>query len=167
MIKVNGVCKKEAIFMYDVNKVVDFFLHKGSMSPKKLQKLLYYAYAWTLALLNENIDDTNFKLFNDKIEAWIHGPVVPSVYHKYKSYGWNEIPQNQNFDDCTFTPQVLDVLNQVWDVYGNLSGNQLESISHQEMPWQHARVGYAPSESCNKQISDRDIFEYYNEQAQQ
>ena len=151
--------------MYEIQNVVDFFLHRKAMSPKKLQKLLYYAYAWTLALLNESADDLRFRLFGDRIEAWVHGPVVPTIYHEYKKYGWNEIPQIPDFHDHIFAPPVLDVLNQVWDVYGDMNGNQLESISHQEMPWIHAREGYGPSENCEKQISDRDIFVYFNEQA--
>ena len=71
--------------MFSVFSVADFFLARASMSPKKLQKLVYYAYAWTLALLNETIDDLHFRLFHNKIEAWVHGPVVPDLYQQYKS----------------------------------------------------------------------------------
>ena len=59
--------------------VADFFLSKEAMSPKKLQKLVYFAYAWTVALLNESADDLHFRLFDAQIEAWIHGPVVPEL----------------------------------------------------------------------------------------
>ena len=52
--------------MERVDKVIDFFLSKESMSPKKLQKMLYYAYAWTLALLNEDEDHLENKLFDGK-----------------------------------------------------------------------------------------------------
>lgn len=53
-----------------VVEVSDFFLNKESMSPKKLQKLTYYAEAWHQALLNEKlINDDNF-------EAWVHYGVV-------------------------------------------------------------------------------------------
>ena len=47
------------------------------ISNLKLQKLLYYAQGVTLAL-------TGKPLFSDPIEAWQHGPVVPSVYRLYK-----------------------------------------------------------------------------------
>ena len=43
------------------------------ISNLKLQKLLYYAQAWYLALHNE-------PLFPESIEAWVHGPAVPPVY---------------------------------------------------------------------------------------
>ena len=50
----------------------------------KLQKLLYFAYGVHLSLFNQ-------KLFDSKIEAWQHGPVVPDVYQEFKSFGKNKI----------------------------------------------------------------------------
>lgn len=151
--------------MNRIEDVVGFFLSKASMSPKKLQKLLYYAYGWTLALLNENVDDIHSRLFEDPIEAWIHGPVIPSVYVQFKEYGWNNIPKVMDFDESVFPLEVLDVLNQVWDVYGGYSGNQLEAFSHREDPWIQARKGLSSEESSDVQLSDRVIFEYFNKQA--
>ena len=63
-----------------VSKVANFYLSKQSMSPKKLQKILYYAYAWTLALLNDDEEHLNNRLFDSKFEAWVHGPVLPEVF---------------------------------------------------------------------------------------
>ena len=58
--------------MCKVEDVANYFLSKKSMSPKKLQKIVYYAYGWTLALLNEDIKALDNRLFNEPIEAWIH-----------------------------------------------------------------------------------------------
>ena len=58
--------------MNRIDDVVNFFMSKSAMSPKKLQKLLYYAYGWTLALLNESVDEIHNKWFDDPIESWIH-----------------------------------------------------------------------------------------------
>ena len=132
------------------------------MSPKKLQKILYYAYSWTLALLNEKVDDLSFKLFDDQIEAWVHGPVVPYIYYKYKEYGWDNIPKVNNFNISSFPEDVLDVLEQVWEAYGNFSGNELEFITHREAPWILARRGCSVSSPSSTPISDVTIFEYYN-----
>lgn len=151
--------------MYDISDVISFFLSKAPLSPKKLQKLLYYAYAWTLALLNENADDLRFHLFSDRIEAWIHGPVISEVYGKYRDYGWLNIPQIEFFDDSIFSEDVRDILNQVWSVYGGFSGNELEAISHKETPWISARHGIPAYESSNNPILDKDMFIFYNEQA--
>lgn len=151
--------------MYPIEKVVDFFLSKSSMSPKKLQKLLYYAYAWTVALTNDKVDELNNKLFDDRIEAWVHGPVVPSIYGRYKSFGWYDIPKNEQVEENVFSGEVLDILNQVWDVYGDYSGNDLEQISHKETPWIEARKGVPAYASSNNVITDESMFIFYNEQA--
>ena len=151
--------------MFAVKVIIDFFLSKSDLSPKKLQKLLYYAYCWCLALLNENPKYIHVRLFNERIEAWVHGPVIPSVYSMYKSYGGENIPRISHFDVHCLPDDVLDILNQVWDVYGHFSGNQLEAISHQEAPWIIARNGIPPYEPCDNIISDNSIFCYFNEQA--
>lgn len=151
--------------MHTVDNVADFFLTKEAMSPKKLQKLVYYAYAWSIALLNDNVNELHFRLFDDRIEAWVHGPVVPALYQKYKDYGWHDIPMITSFDVRIFASDILDVLEQVWAAYGSLTGNQLEMISHQEKPWIVARKGAPAYASSSVAISDKEMFVFYNEQA--
>ncbi len=75
------------------------------MTPKKLQKLCYYAVAWGYALLNRRI-------FNDdEFQAWIHGPVSPTLYHKYKKYGWNLIAKSNR--KPVFGDDVEELLESV------------------------------------------------------
>lgn len=148
--------------MERIDMVAEYYLSKSAMSPKKLQKILYYAYSWTLALLNETVDDLSFRLFDDKFEAWVHGPVVPRIYHKYKDYGWDDIPKINNYNRSDFSGDVLDVLEQVWTVYGGFSANELESITHKEDPWIIARKGCSASSPSCSPISDTVIFDYYN-----
>ena len=74
--------KREVIMSPKLRKTVDFFIVRSNESSrpltnKKLQKLIYYAQAWNMAFNGEPI-------FEEKIEAWIHGPVVPEVYNEYK-----------------------------------------------------------------------------------
>lgn len=151
--------------MYSVSDVAKYFLTKDSMSPKKLQKIVYYAYGWTLALLNERSDDLEFRLFENRIEAWVHGPVIPNLYQEYKLYGWQNIPQCKEYKGELFSEDVADLLNQVWDAYGDFTANELEAISHKEKPWINARKGVPPYEVSDNVISDTDIFDYFNEQA--
>ena len=152
---------------YTYNEVADWFLLKdnGNISPKKLQKLVYYAYAWTLTLLNDSADHLNNRLFDDgKFEAWVHGPVIRGLYAEYADYGFNDIPE-KSIQPVKFASDVQDVLNQVWDVYGKYTADQLESLTHQEDPWKNARKGYSPLENCDKTISDKDMFNYYIQRA--
>lgn len=145
---------------YDVFDVVDWFLSKESMSPKKLQKLLYYAYAWTLVFHNESADNLDNKLFDEDIEAWVHGPVISKVYGEYKKYGYNQITEPPSTKPI-FTEEIEDTLNQVWEAYGDLNGNQLEAITHEEEPWKEAREGLNPLDASREPLNDETIFNYY------
>lgn len=138
--------------MATVFEVADWFLSKGELTHKKLQKLCYYAQAWSYAICPEPISDGAF-------EAWVHGPVCRALYNKYKDYGFSNIPQTDK-PNC-FTPDQEAFLNDVWETYGGLSANSLEALSHSEMPWQRARVGIDPSESCSTFINPKDMSEYY------
>ena len=64
-----------------VFEAAEWFLHKKSFTHKQLQKLCYYAQAWHLALLNR-------PLFDEEFQAWIHGPVCPTLYAHYVDYRW-------------------------------------------------------------------------------
>jgi uncharacterized phage-associated protein len=85
--------KKEKITIYTIS---DFFLSKRALTPKKLQKLVYYAYAWFIALNNQSAEEIESVLFEEAPEAWVHGPVFPSLYAKYKGYCWHEIYSGKN-----------------------------------------------------------------------
>lgn len=146
--------------MKTVFDIANWFLSKEKMTHKKLQKLVYYAYAWYLVLVNEQEDDLGAKLFDARLEAWVHGPVFPDLYRKYKKFGGEDIPQYSG-DLAEFNEDDLDILTQVWDVYNQYTGNQLESITHQETPWITARNGCSVYEICTNEIEDRDIFKFY------
>lgn len=148
----------------ELQRTIQWFLSKKPMSPKKLQKMLYYAQSWTITLENENANDIKNRLFKENFEAWVHGPVIPSVYQEYKQYGYTNIPQiNKNVE---FDEDIENVLQQVLEVYGDYNGNELENITHQEEPWQNAREGFSSLELCQNVISEKDMFEYYLKQAE-
>jgi len=141
--------------------IAEYFLTKNSLTSKKIQKLVYYAYAWFITLYNEDVDNINNVLFDEDPEAWIHGPVFPSLYHSYKEHGWHEVERNNEkivFDN----PEVQDLMEQIWDVFGKYSADQLEYMTHQEAPWINARKDTNESSSFRNKISKRDIFVYYN-----
>ena len=53
--------------------VANYFRSKEEMTHKKLQKLVYYAYAWYIALYNENKDEIKNKLCDDAMIHLKHG----------------------------------------------------------------------------------------------
>ncbi|ASS76801.1 hypothetical protein CIG75_18885 [Tumebacillus algifaecis] len=122
------------------------------MTHKKLQKLCYYAYSWYLTLYKD-------KLINNRFEAWIHGPVDPGLYQEYKSFGWRPIPvvgSAPKFED-----DVVSFLEDIWESYGDFTGDELEYLSHQETPWLAARAGLPATAACNTRLRDEVIREYY------
>lgn len=148
--------------MHSIDDVANWFLaNVDNLTPKKLQKLVYYAYAWYITFNNDTADHIENRFFNARPEAWIHGPVFPTLYQKYKIYGGNVI-EKYNGDLAAFNDDELDLLEQVREVYGNYTGNQLESITHQEDPWRAARNGIGFYDACNCKIDDAIIFECYS-----
>lgn len=104
------------------------------ISNLKLQKLVYYAQGFSLALLGR-------PLFADRIEAWQHGPVVPVLYHAYKDYGSGPIPIPQDVDFTRYSDEERELLDEVANVYGQFSAWKLRNMTHEEAPWanvQHA-----------------------------
>lgn len=123
-----------------------------SLTHLKLQKLVYYAQAWALARLNH-------PLFQEDLEAWTHGPVAPSVYEKFKDYGWEALPYPDEV--LEFDAPVETLLQEVLEVYGGLSAKHLETLTHHEAPWREAR-GELPEEMSSKSpISPESMTRYY------
>ena len=142
------------ITMVYVRDVARWFLSKNSMTHKKLQKLCYYAQAWYCALYDGS------PLFEDEIQAWIHGPVIPTLYPVYADYKWNDIPQ-ADFDESVFDQKVLDILNSVHFTYNKFNGDQLEMLSHSEDPWIKARGDLEEWEVCTNPLKIEDMVKYY------
>lgn len=150
--------------MYSWKSIADWILENiDDVTDKKLQKLMYFAYAWYLVFFNESGDEIDNRLFEGQFEAWVHGPVLPELYREVKRFHGNKIGADyfeSNRED-NFNPEVLDLLKQVKDVYGKYDGNELESITHQEDPWIDAREGCRSNEICKNPISDKAMFDYY------
>jgi uncharacterized phage-associated protein len=100
------------------------------LSNLKLQKLLYYAQG-------HHLKEKRQPLFSDEIQAWSHGPVVPDVYHAYKSSGSATItlPDDDPFAWDDVDKPTADLLGRVWNTYGGYSAGHLRNMTHSETPW--------------------------------
>lgn len=136
-------------------ELADAFLSIEPQTHKKLQKLCYYGYAWYLAQTDEELFPNNF-------EAWVHGPVDPALYQKYRY-------EQENIGDFTCIPKyeghvdadALSIAKWVYDAYGSYSGTDLEMQTHREEPWINARGSLQPWERSNSKIKTEDIKNYY------
>jgi uncharacterized phage-associated protein len=138
-------------------KVARYFLASvdeetgDSISNLKLQKLVYYAQGLYLALYD-------VPLFDERIEAWTHGPVIPELYYRYKAYGANPIPPPEDFYRSEFTAQIREVLEEVWTAYGQFSAAKLRNMTHGEPPW-------AQAYNCGQgEISTESMKKYFKTQ---
>jgi uncharacterized phage-associated protein len=98
------------------------------MSNLKLQKLLYYTQGVSLAILNKPI-------FEEPVVAWEYGPVVENVYHAFRDFGAGAIEKNGEFDPSVFENEEIDIIKEVYEVYGQFSALKLMNMTHEEMPW--------------------------------
>lgn len=124
-----------------------------SITHLKLQKLIYYAQVWSIAIHKKS-------LFVEDFEAWSHGPVLPVVYRKFSEFGFQSLPSSEC--DDVITGDVEDILIEVKRVYGELSAKKLEELTHQENPWIQARNGLPLEVSCSNVISKDSILGFYS-----
>ena len=127
----------------------------GAMSAMKLQKLVYYAQAWSLVWDEE-------PLFESRIEAWANGPVCPALYDAHRGQfkvSAETFPQG-NADNLT-APQ-RETVEKVIAFYGDKSAQWLSDLTHSESPWIDARGGIAPTERSNSEITLGAMDEYYS-----
>ncbi|MGB4056774.1 MAG: type II toxin-antitoxin system antitoxin SocA domain-containing protein [Alphaproteobacteria bacterium] len=154
------------------SEVANFFLEKSKkdgipVTPLKLIKLIFLAYGWALGA-------ENIKLFDEKIEAWKYGPVIPSIYHEFKHFGGDPIVDFSSqrydpFDDKdAYAPQIpkkdttiLDVLDLVWDLYKDKSATALMRLTHEkDAPWDKV---WSKHKFENHEISTESIRGYYKD----
>ncbi|MEV5819380.1 Panacea domain-containing protein [Micromonospora haikouensis] len=91
---------------------------------KKLHKLLYYCQGHHLATFDQ-------PLFGETISAWDMGPVVGTLWRQEKD---GDIPAVSS----PLGEAELNTIGYVISRYGNLTGNDLERLTHSETPWQLA-----------------------------
>ena len=149
-------------------------LMKGySVSPLKLQKMLYYAQAWHMVFFGR--DNT---LFPDVPQAWVNGPVYPVIYNAYKDKvsGMCDHLDARSFgetDACLgleavarkldLTERQVELLESVINLYGSKTQNQLVLFTHSEKPWTEKREGLRPYEKSTMELSLDTMYQYYKE----
>jgi uncharacterized phage-associated protein len=109
----------------------------------KLQKLLYYAQGFALAILGK-------PLFEDDFEKWAYGPVLPVVYNKYKAFGSEAIPRPEGASLLDYTDDERKLLDEVYYTFGQYSAWALSEMSHATAPWRDAELGKIISKDSMK-----------------
>ena len=106
---------------YDPKAIANYFLtvaaeHNESLDPMKIQKLVYFANGWHLAVKGA-------PLINEQVEAWPYGPVIPSLYAAFRRFGDQPITRRaehtaidyideHTLTDNSFEPSLDDIPDQ-------------------------------------------------------
>ncbi len=150
-----------------INDVCDFIIVKvagdeaAPLNLLKLQKLVYYAQAWHLAIHDK-------PLFEGRFQAWVHGPLNRALFDRFAAqktlYSAVDTSDIQaDFDMNRVPVESQRFLDTVLDEYAGLTGSQLEEMTHNEQPWIEARQGYRPSQRCEKEISQETMRRFYRQ----
>ena len=143
--------------MYKIFDIANWFLKKELMDHKKIQKLCYYAQAWSLALFK-------CPIINCKFEAWAHGPVCRELWSELCGYTYFDIPQDALESKSNTISNIKDIefMERVWETYKDFSGYQLEALTHKERPWIVARGDTPEFQRCTTEISETEMRDYYS-----
>lgn len=168
--KKNSIRRNE--MAYSAKAIANEFLDLAKeeempITPMKLQKLVYIAHGFNLAVFGDT-------LLDEKVRAWKYGPVIDSLYHEFKSFGNRNITKkatdievDDDFDiivkepaipkEDDFTKRLIYI---VWNKYKELSGVQLSALTHQkDTPWEKSYIDNIP----NTVIENKVIKDHYKE----
>ena len=133
--------------------VAAYVLRKsGGMTAMKLQKLVYYAQAWSLVW-----DER--PLFRERIEAWSNGPVVPALYDRHR--GQFMVSGIRGGGPQAFDQVASETIDAVLNYYGERTPQWLSDLTHMEDPWLFARAGIPDGAPCQNEITHAAMAEYY------
>lgn len=142
-----------------------------TVSPLKLQKLLYYVQSWYMVF-----NGRQNTLFVQAPQAWVNGPVYPDIYYLYRDKVSNMCDhltaKDFDTDDVNvtlaqlaaklqLTAEETELLDSVVMLYGAKSQNGLIFLTHAEQPWVEAREGLAPYQRSEREISLDTMHDYY------
>lgn len=146
--------------MHSARAIANRFLEIAQSEGKQLtnmqlQKLVYFAHGWHLAL-------TGKPLLTDAVKAWNFGPVIPPLYNSLKVFGnglvtepimrKNQVPgEPPVVVEETLSPYEEQLLRRVWQVYGHMTGSQMSYLTHQpgtpwETVWNEEKFSVIPDE---------------------
>ena len=127
---------------YPAASIANFFVHKAenesegrySMTLMHMQKLIYFAHGFHFGLFDS-------PLIQETFETWDYGPVVPTLYRKFRNYGEKRIDEKTKDDSGTVVEEPKDeqtvlLLNDIWRSYGNIDGMELSRMTYAKgSPW--------------------------------
>ena len=145
---------------YSSIKVANEFLRLASASepqkqftPLQILKLVYITHGWSLHFFER-------PMLNERAQAWLYGPVVPTLYHAVKEYRARPISAliGGDYDPQALTDDDKQLISAVFNGYGHFSGTQLSNMTHAaDTPWSRVWT----TQGQNAVIPDDMIAQHY------
>lgn len=134
---------------FNVDTIARYLYHlKPDISPLKLQKSLYFLFAYHGALYAQSTEDGTFegtsvppmRLFDATFEAWQYGPVIRDVYTKDKrgEYADDLHKITQAVAEVTSEPEIQTFIHELFDQIDSVSDFKLVDRSHEDQAWKDA-----------------------------
>lgn len=122
---------------------------KIPITPMKLQKLVYFLY-------KEFLQQTGDSLFTEPFEKWKYGPVLPSLYYEFNTFGAEPITKfardakgEVKIVSLKRGSQIKNAFDVVWEKYKNYTAVELSRLTHS--------TGSAWDRAKGLKLSDEDI----------
>ncbi|MCQ9618813.1 MAG: DUF4065 domain containing protein [Candidatus Phytoplasma pruni] len=143
--------EKTQINIFDVANYI-IKKNKSKVTNMKLQKLVYYTYAKYLV-------ENDQPIFNESIEAWLHGPVFPNLYNEFKRYTYKPIFHGtKKGEEQHLTNDHRVLIDKIIELYGNKKATTLSNLTHKETPW---RSTWDNNEDWSKNVIKDEIIKNY------
>jgi uncharacterized phage-associated protein len=159
---------------YPAVAVANFFIEAALDDPEvdpltqmKLQKLVYIAHGWHLALRGKH-------LIKEPVEAWRFGPVVRDLYSRAREYGSKPIESLLDGSRTRTEPELTtipssdrdsrDFLRRVWRSYKTFTAVELSAMTHREnTPWYEIWEHQSGKDQGDTRIPADSIQDHYKE----
>lgn len=133
--------------MYKALDIAKYIISKGTndgepISNLQLQKILYY-------IQSEFLQSRNNVAFDDDIEAWQFGPVVPNVYYYFCGYGAMKI-MNYYDEDFSLNYEDRQIIDKIIIEKRDMDPWQLVEETH--------RAGGAWDKTYKKGFGNREVI---------
>lgn len=148
----------------NVDDLINYLYNQyGELTPIKLQKGLYFLYAYYGAtygktresegVLEQDFADFPDSLFDAQFEAWTYGPVIKDVWAKQKAgfYG-NDTPNIQNIKR-----EIILFIDELFEQINSVSDFSLVDRSHEDEAW----IDAYNSGATTKIMNNNDLIEEY------
>lgn len=141
---------------------------KRALTQMQLQKLVYIAHGWNLAINGE-------KLTHDDPQAWDYGPVYRDLWEALRTYGRG--PVTREIRNGEYLPGMLDdetasaparaeldesehaIIDRVYQTYGGFHAFKLSALTHEpDTPWTQV---YADGGGRFHEITSEKIRQYF------